>query len=171
MAPGFFPGAVPGLAVDKTAKAEHVRAGMAVGGRRLAIAVVVAAQVIALIAAYGSPYRVFGWQMFPESSSWRAEIFRVDGDGVRHDVREAWPGGYEWEDLVGGRLRAPFGRQHASYGLDATVDLLDAALDWVANHTPLDTTTVRLEADVTTWHNGRDPVTVHLASHDRRSGR
>jgi hypothetical protein len=52
-------------------------------------------------------------------------------------------------------LDTPFGRSHASHGLDTTLDLFGHSLDWVATHTPADIETVRLEAVVTTWDNGR----------------
>jgi len=136
--------------------------------RRLVIVGVVALQLAAVVSAYGRPHKVFGWQMFNASSDWQAEIVRVEADGSRHDVRDPWPGGYEWPGLVEGRgLDAPFHRQHAHSGLDTTLDLFQSALDWVARHTPADTRTVRLEAVVTSWDNGRDPIVSLLASRER----
>lgn len=127
--------------------------------RRLAIVAVVGAQAVALGAAYRTPHKVFGWQMFPESSEWVAEIYRIETDGARHPISDPWPGGYRWADLVDARgLDDPGRRQHAAYGLDSTLDLLGAALEWIAANTPLDDRTSALEALVTTWHNGRDPV-------------
>ena len=131
------------------------------------MATIVTAQLIALVAGYVTPHRVFGWQMFPESSRWQADIVRVERDGSRHDVRTDWPGGYGWGELVPGRLEAPFHEQHATYGLDATIDLMEAALAWVAGNTPNDPSTLRLEAEVTMWRNGRGPVTETLRSPDR----
>lgn len=133
--------------------------------RRSVIVAVLAAQTTALIAAYGSPHKVFGWQMFPESSEWMAEVVRVEADGSRHAVSEPWPGGYRWEDLVTARgLDTPSIRKHAAYGLDSTLDLLDSALRWVADNTPRDGRTVALEAVVTIWDNGRGPSAVLLSA-------
>ena len=58
-------------------------------------------------------------------------------------------------------------RHHADAGLDNQIAFLDAALDYVADHTPRDTETRYLEAVVTTWHNTDDPKTVVLRSQDR----
>jgi hypothetical protein len=44
---------------------------------------------------------------------------------------------------------------------------LDAALDWVADHTPRDTETRYLEATVTAWHNADEPAVLVLRSEDR----
>ena len=136
--------------------------GRSVGwwARRVVVLSVVAAQVFAATWAYDIPNKVFGWQMFNASSDWQAEIVRVTATGDRHDVRDPWPGGYRWEGLVLGRgLDRPFARAHASAGLDSTFDFLQKALGWVAINTPRDTETVRLEATVTYWDNGRGPFT------------
>ena len=136
--------------------------------RRAIVLAVVSAQVFAAVHAYDIPHKVFGWQMFNASSRWRAEIVRVTAEGERHDVREAWPGGYRWDGLVLGRgLETPFARAHASAGLHSTFDFLQKSLDWVAGNTPLDTETVRLEATVTYWRNGRGPFTRVLTSRTR----
>jgi hypothetical protein len=139
--------------------------------RRIVIVAVLAAQAAALAAAYGTPHKVFGWQMFPESSEWTADIVRIEADGSRHPISEPWPGGYRWADLVDARgLDTPGARKHAAYGLESTIDLLDAALEWVAANTPRDGRTVALEAVVTVWDNGRDPATSILsAPRDRES--
>ena len=136
--------------------------------RRVVIAVVVVAQLVLVGRAYWADHDVFGFQMFPESSEWQATIYRVDESGSRHDVRDPWPGGYRWPELVEGRgLGFPFSRSHADTGLASTIGFLDAALDWVARNTPADTETVYLEAVVTTWHNGRQPQQVVLTSVER----
>ena len=136
--------------------------------RRLIVLAVVGAQVFAAVHAYGVPNKVFGWQMFNASSDWQAEIVRVDATAQRHDVRDPWPGGYEWHELVLGRgLEYPFTRRHASAGLDSTFSFFQHALDWVAANTPLDAETVRLEATVTYWDNGRGPFERTFTSRDR----
>jgi len=136
--------------------------------RRVVIGLVVAMQLSAIVAAYGSPHKVFGWQMFNASSDWQAEIVRVESDRSRHNIGEQWPGDYEWGQLVFGRgLESPFYRQHAQGGLDTTFSLFQAALDWVADNTLGDDRTVRIEAVVTFWVNGRDPVQRMFVSPDR----
>lgn len=139
--------------------------------RRAIVVAVVAAQVFAAVWAYNIPNKVFGWQMFNASSHWQAEIVRVTAAGDRQDVRDPWPGGYRWDGLVSGRgLDRPFTRAHASAGLDSTFDFLQKSLDWVAANTPLDTETVRLEANVTYWDNGRGPFTRTFTSIARLEG-
>jgi hypothetical protein len=97
--------------------------------RRIAAIGIVVAQLLLIVRAYSAPIDTFGFQMFPESSQWQADIFRVLPDGSRIDIREPWPGGYRWEQLVDARgLGSPFTLHHADAGLDATVHLLDAAL-------------------------------------------
>lgn len=141
---------------------------MGPGARRIAAVTVVGIQLLLILRAYSAPIDTFGFQMFPESSQWRAEIYRALGDGSRIDIRQPWPGGYRWEDLVDARgLGAPYGLHHADAGLDATVYLLAAALDWVAANTPDDHETVRLIAEVTLVHNGRAPTTLVLESDPR----
>ena len=125
--------------------------------RRLIIAIVIGAQLAAVLVAYRNPHPIFGFQMFSEASSWQAEIYRITVTGDRLDVREDWPD-YEWSQLVRARgLGAPFSRQHASGGLDSTFDFFQEALDWVAANTPLDEDTLWLEAEVTYWDNDRGP--------------
>ena len=141
-----------------------------VGSRvRYAIAgVVVAAQLVLVVTAYDAPHPVFGFQMFPEASEWQADIVRVTRSGEHIDVRDPWPGGYRWSELVQGRgLTHPFTRHHADAGLDSTIDFLDHALDWVAEHTPNDSETDRLEATVTVWFNDDPPRTLTLTSERR----
>ena len=105
--------------------------------------------------------------MFPESSTWSAEVVRVTAAGDRVPVSEPWEG-YRWGDLVTSRgLRNPSVRHHADAGLDNQLAFLDAALDYVADHTPRDGETRYLEARVTTWHNTDGPQVTVLRSHDR----
>ncbi len=135
---------------------------------RLGAAAILAIQLLLIVRAYSAPIDTFGFQMFPESSQWEADIVRVLRDGSRIDIAEPWPGGYRWDMLVDARgLGSPRGLHHADAGLDATLHLLQASLDWVAGHTPADTETVRLEATVTVVHNGRSPTTRLLVSETR----
>ncbi len=136
-------------------------------GRRVAVVSIVAAQAFFVARGYWSDHKEFAFQMFPESSTWRAEVMRVTTDGQRVPISEPWSG-YRWSDLVTARgLSSPDVRHHADAGLDNQLAFLDAALDWVAAHTPQDTETHYLEAVVTTWHNTDDPEVVVLRSVDR----
>lgn len=135
--------------------------------RRLTIALVIGAQLAAIVAAYRQPHPIFGFQMFSEASSWQADIYRVTVDGDRLDVRQDWPD-YEWSQLVRARgLGSPFTRRHAAGGLESTFEFFQEALDWVARNTPLDQDTRYLEADVTYWDNDRGPFHRTFRSVDR----
>jgi hypothetical protein len=88
-------------------------------------------------------------------------------DGRRIPISESWDG-YHWSTMVTSRgLSYPSVRHHADSGLDNQLAFLDAALDYVADHTPRDTETLYLEATVTAWHNTDPPHTVVLRSHRR----
>lgn len=126
--------------------------------RRLVAAFVLLAQIALIVRAYSAPVAVFGFQMFPESSDWSVTLYRVTATGERIDVREAWPGGYRWHELVADSgLESPFHRHPAAYGIDASLHLLQGALDWVVSHIPDDTDTTRIIAEVDVWTNGRGP--------------
>lgn len=134
--------------------------------RRVVIAVVVVAQLTMIVVAYDSDHKTFGFQMFPESSRWGAEIVRVQVDGSRVPIDDGWE--YRWSDLVRGRgLTYPSGEQHADSGLRNQFGYFQGALDWVAENTPEDTTTVYLEAEVTYTDNGRGPYERTFRSVDR----
>jgi hypothetical protein len=136
-------------------------------GRRVAVALVVVVQLGFVVRAYGADHRELGWQMFPEASTWQADIVRVTASGRRVPVESPWDG-YRWAELVPSRgLADPGERHHADAGLDNQLAFLDAALDWVATHTPRDRETVYLEATVTYWYNDDDPRVVVLRSQDR----
>jgi len=130
---------------------------------------VVALQVALSARGYWSDHKEFAFQMFPESSTWRAEIVRVTADGRRVPVEQGWSG-YRWDELVRDRgLRYPSRRHHADAGLDNQIAFLEAALDWVAQNTPRDTETRFLEATVTAWHNADRPE-VEILRSDPRGG-
>lgn len=134
--------------------------------RRVFIAVVVVSQLSMIVVAYDSDHKTFGFQMFPESGRWRAEIVRVQLDGSRVRLDDGWE--YRWSDLVrGGGLTSPFVDTHADSGLRSQFADFQAALDWIATHTPDDTTTTRLEAVVTYTDNGRGPYVRTFRSVDR----
>lgn len=139
---------------------------------RVFFVAVLVAQALLIVRAYWDPHVYFGFQPFQESSTWRADIVRVTADGERIPIEEPWPGGYEWDDLVGWSvLERPATTRHAYTGLDASLDFLDEALDWVADHTPDDTETLYLEARVTTFRNTRGPGVETLRSADREEAR
>ena len=136
--------------------------------RRVVVALVVVVQLCFVARGYWADHREFAFQMFPESSTWQADIVRVTADGTRVPIDEPWAG-YRWSAMVVGRgLGSAASRHHADAGLDNQLAFLDAALDYVADHTPDDRETVYLEAVVTTWHNA-DPPTVVVLRSDRRS--
>jgi hypothetical protein len=126
-------------------------------GRRVIVVSVVVVQLALIARGYWSDHKEFAFQMFPEASTWRADVVRVTADGRRIPVEVPWSG-YRWEELVPSRgLSYPSVRHHADAGLDNQVAFLDAALDWVADNTPRDRETRYLEARVTAWHNDDPP--------------
>ena len=135
--------------------------------RRVVVLAVVVLQVGLVARGYWSDHKEFAFQMFPESSTWRAEVVRVTADGRRVPVELRWAG-YRWDELVQARgLRYPAVRHHADAGLDNQLAFLDAALDWVADNTPRDRETRYLEATVTSWHNADRPRAEVLRSRAR----
>jgi hypothetical protein len=122
-------------------------------GRRVVVVAVVVVQLALVARGYWADHKEFAFQMFPESSTWRADVVRVTADGRRLPVEAGWAG-YRWDELVQDRgLRYPAFRHHADAGLDNQIAFLDAALDWVAGNTPRDRETRYLEAVVRAWHN------------------
>ena len=135
--------------------------------RRIVFVGVIVFQVVFVVRAYWAPHKEFGFQMFPEASSWQAEIVRVAVNGDRVPVDKPWFG-YEWNTLAPDRgLASPWLRKHADDGLDNQLAFLDEALDWVAANTPRDTETRYYEATVTTWFNMRASSITTLRSPDR----
>jgi hypothetical protein len=144
-----------------------VTSGVRVVGRRAAVVGVVALQVWFAARGYWSDHKEFAFQMFPESSTWRADVVRVTADGRRVPVERPWSG-YRWDELVPNLgLSYPSVRHHATAGLDNQLAFLDSALDWVAANTPRDHDTRYLEATVTSWHNADPPRVEVLRSRVR----
>ena len=126
-------------------------------GRRVIVLAVVVLQLGFIARGYSADHKEFAFQMFPESSTWRADVVRVTTDGRRVPVEIPWAG-YQWDALVTERgLSYPSFRHHADAGLDNQLAFLRAALDWVAENTPRDHATRYLEARVTAWHNNDPP--------------
>ena len=126
-------------------------------GRRVIVLDVVLLQLGFIARGYWADHKEFAFQMFPESSTWQASLFRVTADGKRVPIDGPWFG-YQWEDMVRDRgLSYPQYRHHADAGLDNQLAFLRASLDWVAANTPRDHETRYLEARVTAWHNDDPP--------------
>jgi hypothetical protein len=137
--------------------------------RRVVVVAVVVVQIGLVARGYWSDHKQFAFQMFPESSTWRATVVRVTADGRRVPVEHPWSG-YRWDELVRDRgLSFPSIRHHADAGLDNQLAFLEAALDWVASNTPRDRETRYLEATVTSWHNA-DPPRVEVLRSSVREG-
>jgi hypothetical protein len=135
--------------------------------RRVVVVAVVVMQLGLVARGYWSDHKQFAFQMFPESSTWRAEVVRVTADGRRVPVEQPWSG-YRWDELVQDRgLRYPSVRHHADAGLDNQLAFLDSALEWVADNTPRDSETRYLEATVTSWHNDDAPSMEVMRSSER----
>ena len=125
--------------------------------RRVVVVAVVALQLFFVARGYWSDHKEFAFQMFPESSTWRADVVRVTADGQRIPIETPWSG-YRWQELVPNvSLSYPSVRRHATAGLDNQLAFLESALDWVATNTPRDHETLYLEARVTSWHNADQP--------------
>jgi hypothetical protein len=136
-------------------------------GRRAVVVAVVGLQLGFAVRGYFSDHKEFAFQMFPEASTWRADVVRVTADGRRVPVEQPWSG-YRWSELVPNvGLRYPGIRHHAYAGVDNQLAFLDSALDWVATNTPRDGETRYLEATVTAWHNDDPPMEEVLRSRVR----
>jgi hypothetical protein len=136
-------------------------------GRRVVVLAVVVLQLGLVVGGYWSDHKPFAFQMFPESSTWRADVVRVTADGRRVPIERPWSG-YRWDELVPNRgLRYPSVRHHADAGLANQLAFLESALDWVADNTPRDGETRYLEATVTSWHNADPPRSGVLRSRVR----
>ena len=135
--------------------------------RRAVVLAVVLLQIAFVARGYWSDHKEFAFQMFPESSTWRADVVRVTVDGRRVPIERPWSG-YRWDELVPNLgLSYPSIRHHASAGLDNQLAFLESALDWVASNTPRDSETRYLEATVTSWHNADPPQVGVLRSRVR----
>jgi hypothetical protein len=125
--------------------------------RRVVVLWVVCAQLAFIAAGYRSDHKVFAFQMFPEASTWQADVVRVTADGRRVPVSKPWAG-YRWDELVpDSALTYPAVRHHADAGLANQLAFVRSALDYVARNTPRDHDTRYLEATVKSWHNDDPP--------------
>ena len=137
-------------------------------GPRLVFAAVVLVQVGLIGRSYLDPHNLFGFQPFNESSTIEADIVRVTAGGERVPISEPWPGGYDWNTLMHfGPLENPSIPNHAYSGTGTMLDFYEEALDWVADNTPKDRETVRLEATIRTSTNTEPVVVTVFVSKDR----
>ena len=113
----------------------------------MVVVAVVVLQLGFVVRGYWSDHKPFAFQMFPEASTWRADVVRVTADGRRVPVERPWSG-YRWDALVP-RRRAAVSRRAAitrTPGSTNQLAFLASALDWVADNTPRDRETRYLEA-------------------------
>ncbi len=135
--------------------------------RRVVFLGVIALQLLFVARGYWSDHKEFAFQMFPEASTWQADVVRVLDDGRRVPVDQPWDG-HSWARLVReGGLQVPAARHHADAGVDNQLAFLREALEYVATHTPADTQTRFYEAHVTYWHNDDPARTVVFRSRAR----
>jgi hypothetical protein len=138
-----------------------------------------AAQAVLIGTSGKRPDHAFGFQMFSESSTLSIHLMRKvdsvtghgttlvdvhDGEWIARDSR-----GKEHRFSFRDRVKEPgltiFDTTiHASYGADAQLARIKAALDDVAAHVPEDSETRALVADVTVRKNGKEPVVIQLTS-------
>jgi hypothetical protein len=132
--------------------------------RRAVVITVVALQIAFIARGYFSGHKEFAFQMFSESTDWRADIVRVTSDGDRIPIDAPWDG-YQWSSLVRARaLSDPAARHHADAGIDNQLAFLRESLAYVATHTPRDVQTQYLEARVTYWKNAHPAAHVVVRS-------
>jgi hypothetical protein len=145
---------------------------------RTAFAAAYLATQIALVGTAGARAdHAFGFRMFGESSTMNARLFReIDASSGHGTVKVpvengAWvardsdgaPQRVSWRDRIREPGLATFDTTfHASYGADAQLARLQAALTDVAAHIPQDAETRGLVMEVSVRKNGREPVVVTL---------
>ena len=129
---------------------------MAIAHRAVFVGVL-ALQALFLVRGMDSDHRELAFRMFPEASTWRADIVRITDDGDRVPVTDG-----EWRRHVRGRgLSSPSVRHHADSGVRSQLAFLEAALDWYADRVA---GTASVEAEVTYWRNADPPRTIVLRS-------
>ena len=135
------------------------KAGLTNAQRRRALfilgfcALYLGVQLFMIVHAHFTPNKHFGFWMFPESTSFEANLVRVLNDGSEIKTRKgSWtvqtddgPVSYQWNSFVQGyrldRL-GDWGRCKGSF--NDTVKYFQAALDYVADRIPEDASTARL---------------------------
>jgi hypothetical protein len=137
----------------------------------------VAAQAALVVSASRRADHAFGFRMFSESSTIEIHLARETPDGTKSIENGEWtvkdadgiPKKMRWRDRVRDPVLSTLGAPvQASYGAEAQLSRLQAALDDVAAHTPEDVETLKLVADVHVKKNGRDATTIRIESASRR---
>ena len=143
-------------------------------GRVAFAALWLGAQGVLVVTADVRPDRAFGFRMFNESSTIEVHLSRIvrgrgevpveDGTWVASDTA-GQPRTFRWRDRVPQPALSTFGTPiHASYGSEAQVERLRAALADVARHTTDDTETRELVLEVIVRKNGRAPTRERMTS-------
>ncbi len=119
----------------------------------------------------------FAFRMFPESSTISISLSRELATGVTVPIEEGrWvghdaqgvPHDLAWSNRVKDPILSSLGQaNNASYGVDAQLSRLQAALDDVSLHLEGDAETRAIIATVTVRKNGHDPYVVALTSKKR----
>lgn len=134
-------------------------------------------QVGVVLSAGARPDHAFGFRMFPEASTIQVRLSRETATGTAPAPGGEWSARdalgqlrhFSWRDRVKDPVLSQLdARVFASYGVDAQLAHLERALDDVAKHTPEDSETLRLRADVAVSKNGGPLAFVTLQSHPRR---
>lgn len=146
-------------------------------GRAVFAGAYLLAQGALLATAPTRPDKVFSFQMFNESSTLSINLSRrverADGTIVTVPTKGLWwardragvERAFDWHERVRDPILATLDRPvHASYGVDAQLFHLQAALDDVMAHLTSDAETRALVADVEVRRNGRSPVHARLES-------
>lgn len=142
----------------------------------------VTGQLALVLTASRRPDGLFGFRMFPESSTVAVTLYRdvtaESGVTMRLPVKDgAWiargkdgaPHAFAWKDRVKRPELSTFDAEmHASYGAAAQIARWQAALDDVATHLDADAETRRLAVELTVRRNGHEPRVVRLESPERR---
>lgn len=136
-------------------------------------------QAALIVASYVRGDRLFGYQMFAESTFFTAHLFRVTADGRReHLPSGTWAARdgegkvhrYRWSAFVDDfRLDRLERRTRAKIGIEVTLKFFGAALDYVAERIPDDGETDRLELVVEYETAGGEKREVRLRSRARLS--
>jgi hypothetical protein len=137
----------------------------------------IAVQAALVLTAGMRSEAAFGFRMFPEASTISVHLLRrvrSAGGDVTLDIENGtWvaraPDGTRrttrWRDRVKVGALATFDRDiFASYGVEAQLARIQAALDDVAMHSPDDAETKQLVARVTVKKNRHAPTVVELES-------
>ncbi len=134
-------------------------------------------QVGLVLSAGSRQDHILGFRMFPEASTIQIRLSRETAGGTAPAPGGEWSARdalgqlrhFSWRDRVKDPVLSQLDeRVFASYGLDAQLSHLERALEDVAGHTPEDSETLRLRADVAVSKNGGPIAFVTLQSPLRR---